>query len=222
MLKSAIIYDLIFRLLGVNFFPFIGKKYFFSYPKILILGESHYFPKSIEIKDFQKWDKDHYRTREVIADDDNEGYINTAALIAMDKKDNKWIWDYVSFYNFFQKHVGHGNNKNILYSNYDRMIMEAQKSIIRIIKILRPNLIIAWGTSYLFNSWMPQFIESEKIDKEIEKLYRYKKLKKTAIWHIHHPSRSFDLDKWSNEFKKVNNILNLPELRKTYKQPISK
>jgi hypothetical protein len=165
----------------------------------------------LDVSKYDAWNNDHYRTREVIEDDDNIGYINFSKMLACNDSDFNWIWEQIAFYNFFQQHIGKGNNKCFL--NKD-LISSSGESFFDVIKIITPDLVIAWGISDLLNSWMPQNIESEPIDKNINTLYRYKLYSNVSIWHIKHPSRSFPIFDWIEQYKRICNILNLPLLKK--------
>ena len=124
-------------------------------------------------------------------------YRNFAAMITgKDYHSSDYIWDYLSYYNFFQKHVGKGS-KGKEYIN-EELIENSRKGYLEVIKILKPDLVIAWGRTLLYYDWVPQ--EDCDYINEKEFLYRYTSMPNTAIWHINHPSQGFSYDAWHEEF----------------------
>jgi len=210
----------------IKFYPFIGKKYNEIYPKILVLGESHYIgldpnnPVSITDKQLEEWDNDKYSSRYVFSDDyfpeiREDGthpyhhircYRNTATMITgKDYHFSDYVWDYLSFYNFFQKNVGVGA-KGKEFIN-EKLIEDSQKAYFKVINILKPELIIAWGRSSLYYAWVPQD-DCEIINEECF-LYKYKKYPGTIIWHISHPSQGFPYGEYHKEFKRITKETNI-------------
>jgi hypothetical protein len=193
----------------IKFFPYIGKKYKETSPKIMVLGESHYIgDKSKTDEQIEEDNRDNYSTRKVFfyeyLDPEAFGengthpdpyvrcYRNFAAMISgKGYHDSDYIWDYLSFYNFFQKYIGKGS-KGKEYKN-DDLIKNSGKAYFEVINILKPDLIIAWGRTLLYYE-VPQ--EDCEYINEKEFFYRYTTIPGTAIWHIPHPSRFFSPPKF--------------------------
>jgi hypothetical protein len=209
----------------ISFFPFIGKKYPEAIPKIMVLGESHYIDPNIPDEEItqeqlKEWDNDNYYSRSVFLDDyfpdiREDGthpnkwikcYRNTSAIISgKGYHVSDYIWDYLSFYNFFQNNVGKGaKGKEYINTN---VIANSRLAYFDVISILKPDLIIAWGIGKLFYEWVPQ--ENTCFINENFNLYKYNNLPNTAIWHIPHPSQGFSYDWYHSEFLQVVNELKL-------------
>jgi len=195
----------------IKFYPYIGDQYTNSSPRILILGESHYFSedKKGNEEEINKWNnckdttRDWWTTKECLV---YKPYKNTIHMLTNTDINNEWIIDRLAFYNFFQKHVGFGpsgtDGKSLLENNYLEFIDNAQQAYFKLIEIIKPNFIIAWGRSYLYKNYVPQdgreFLNNDKT------LYRYTKYMDTYIWHMKHPSyRFFSLSKTIDEFSEV-------------------
>jgi hypothetical protein len=185
----------------IKFYPFVGDKYNVSIPRILILGESHYISSELSPskEEIETWNEDNNTTRDAV-EEGYKPYKNTVSLLTNAVIDNEWIYENIAFYNFFQKYVGIGSSDKSLI---DLDLIElSQKAYFSIIDIMEPDFIIAWGTSTLYNYWVPQ--DECDILSEDSMLYRYKKFPNTNIWHIKHPSsRSFDLFESTNSFSKI-------------------
>ena len=208
----------------INFFPFVGCKYKDISPKIMVLGESHYINPNIPEEDLteellKELNQDRYSTRSVFFEDyfpnirENgthpcqhvRCYRYTAAMITgKEYHKSDYIWDYLSFYNFFQIYVGKGS-KGKKYIN-EKSIENSGRAYFDVINILKPELIIAWGNSKLFE-WVPQD-DYENIDNNIW-LYKYKSLPDTKIWHIPHPSQGFSYEWFNEEFLRIVKCLDL-------------
>jgi hypothetical protein len=192
---------------SIKFYPYIGDKYNEYFPKILILGESHYISNELSPnqEEIDTWNKDTNTTREAV-EEGYKPYKNTAAMLTNTIINNEWVYKIVAFYNFFQQYVGIGSSNKSLIN--DEMIDLSQKAYFSIIEILKPNLVIAWGTGKLYNSWVPQ--DECEILNEDNTLYRYKKYMETYIWHIQHPSAPmFNLFDTTYNFRKICEQLNI-------------
>jgi len=196
----------------IKFYPYIGDQYTKSSPRILILGESYYFKKDLEgnEEEINKENNNKYITRKWLKEEsDYKPYKNTINMLTNSKINNEWIIDQLAFYNFFQKYVGFGHRgKSILESNFNEFIVHAQEAYFKIIEILHPNLIIAWGVSNLYKYYVPKndriFDNKEEriFEDEDKKLYRYNKYMDTYIWHMKHPS-FISFSKATSEFSEV-------------------
>lgn len=190
---------------NIKFYPYVGGNYNTSLPKILILGESHYISGELTPtqKEIDSWNNDINTTRDAV-EDGYKPYKNTVSLLTNSVINNDWIYDNISFYNFFQKYVGIGSSDKSMI-DLD-LIQLSQIAFFHVIEILKPNLTIAWGTSKLYNEWVPQE-ECDILSKD-GMLYKYKKYPNTNIWHIKHPSsRNFDLFEATDKFSKLCNNL---------------
>jgi hypothetical protein len=200
----------------LNFFPYIGKKYNKAYPKIMLLGESHYTDKDATDDDIEEQNNDTHRTREVFENyfmnmrpnnthPDNwiKCYRNCAAMIAgHGYHESDYIWEYLAYYVFFQEIVGKYSKGKKLITN--ELIKKSQNACFDMINnILKPNLVIAWGVDKLLHQWMP----SEDRVTINDNLYYYKNNPQIKIWHIKHPSRGFSYKEWHKKFIAVINEL---------------
>ena len=187
---------------GIKFLPWIGDEYFNSNPRILILGESHYFNEDLsENKELMEEYNNHVdTTRDVVEDYSNKSYQNIAAMLTNKIIEHDIIWEFICFYNFFQKHVGFSSSDKSLID--DSLIEMSRKAFFCIIESLTPDLIIAWGATKLYWEWLPQD-NCEFIDED-NKLFKYKQFPKTAVWNINHPSSPmFNLYDWTFKFKDI-------------------
>jgi hypothetical protein len=209
----------------IKFYPFIGKKYKEISPKILVLGESHYFKPDVTVSEMNEFDNDKSISRNYFLDEYLTGlgnskngtlpegpdgykhircYRNTASMITgKDYHFSDYIWNYLSFFNFFQKHVGRGP-KNKEFIN-EILIENSQRAYFEIINILKPKLVIAWGITDLYNKWVPQ----NDCDPIEDYLYKNNKYPDTVIWHIPHPSQGFSYDTYHEEFKRITKKTNI-------------
>jgi|TergutMp193P3_1026864.scaffolds.fasta_scaffold27559_2 hypothetical protein len=173
----------------LKFMPYIGYDYFSSTPKTLILGHSRYW----EENDVNKDDiRDYFDSTYGYAIKDNgtatnklRAFRNTVAMITgkgYHYSDNEW--KNMAYHVFFQGIVGKNSRDKSLITN--ELIEQSQKAYIDVIKILQPQLIIAWGIDDLYKEYVPQS-NREIIDKE-NIVYKYTDFPDTIIWHILHPS----------------------------------
>jgi hypothetical protein len=181
---------------GIKFLPWIGEDYFDFSPRILILGESHYFGES-HWSNVDEYNNDVNATRAIVDDYCHSGLIKLASMLTNKTIDNDYIFDYICFYNFFQKCVGIKASEKTFID--ESLIEMSQKAFFHVIEILSPELIIAWGVSSLYGKWLPQ--DNREIIDEKNKLFKYKQYPKTIIWNMKHPSRMFDLYGWTHKFK---------------------
>jgi hypothetical protein len=187
---------------GIKFLPYIGDNYLISNPKILILGESHYTNEDLSQKIYllDEHNNDINTTRDVVEDYYSKALKDMAAILTNRVIDNDYIWDYISFYNFFQKYVGFKSKGKSLID--ESLIQESRKAFLKIIEILSPDLVIAWGVSKLYWRWLPQ--ENFKYIDEKNKLFNYNEYPNSIIWSINHPSsRGFILYDWTHNFKEL-------------------
>jgi hypothetical protein len=203
----------------IKYLPYIGKKYKDQKSRILILGESHYISEE-DYKDIKTINKDKYFTRSIFLDcyfpeirDDGSHpydwvrcYRNTAAMITGKYYNSSdYIWQNLAFYNFFQSVVGVGSKGKDFIT--DELINDSRIAFYEVVRILKPNLIIAWGKDKLFYNWMPKdewaYIDEDKL------CYKYINIPKTSIWHIHHPSQGFSYRDYNKVFVELAKILEL-------------
>ena len=205
----------------IKLYPFVGRNYQNMSTKIMVLGESHYIDPELDISNYseaqlKELDDDKYYSRSVLMDDyfaniREDGtnpnkwiqcYRNTAAMITgMEYHDSDYVWNNLSFYNFFQSSIGHGAGSQKFIT--PELIEDSRKAYFEVITILKPDFIIAWGLGKLYYKWVPEdgYIEMG------EYTYKYKEFPNTLIWHIKHPSRSFSYEKYHDSFmKKVNEL----------------
>jgi len=199
---------------NIKIWPFIGEGYDDAKPKIMILGESPYWKKDetpprestrYNLTDYIDTIKKNGSTEQWTH---ARGFRNTAAMITgKGFYESDEIWNDMAFYNFYQFIIGI-NSKDKSKLSPENIIL-SQKAFFDVINILSPDFIIAWGVSYMFNSWLPQ--EGRVILDKEKKVYKYETFPNTVIWHIHHPSSShqkFELEYWQEEYKTVRKYLN--------------
>lgn len=196
---------------NIRFYPFVGCGYLKSKVKIMVLGESHYGrPEEIE-KDFTREIVLAYNYLEGSAyggkTTDQKPWIKnfkrTAAMLTGGAYlDSDWIWHKLAFANFSQG-MADASKK----TSMDNDLLEiSRKAFLDIIGILKPDLVIAWGITYLKN-WLPQ--DDKQAIKGRDDLYFYGKIQGSKIWHICHPSHGFSSGKWHEQFKEVLEVLGL-------------
>ena len=201
----------------INFLPYVGPKYAQSAPKIFILGHSHYADCDGSPEQMAEWDNDLGRTREVIKDDYlatvAEGKIHrwircyrymAAVLTGNDYHKSDYFWDSLAYSNFFQKHVGTSPHDRRFITN--ELIEDSRNAFFENLEILRPDYVIAWGTT-LFNYEMPRdFIRlpDENSSAATPRIGYYKNFSDTIIWWMTHPSApSFSYRVERNTWKAV-------------------
>ena len=156
----------------VKFLPYIGEKYFDSDFKILVVGESHYNGKK-ENDDNRELTIDEFANSYLnVGNKDNNGYYyqfesfsqyplnqkssngswlgkrRTAEFIIGAKNNSHrsdYVWDYLAFYNFYQRLVGYGSSCGKWYSkDKESFHKEAKEALPIVITKLKPDLIIIW------------------------------------------------------------------------------
>lgn len=208
----------------IKFLPFVGKKYKDLKSKILILGESHYLNPYLEPNEIESYriesNNDIFSTRNTFIDeyfselrDDGShphqhirSYRYTAAMITGKEYHNSdYIWEHLSFYNFFQEVIGkNAKDKSFIT---EELIENSRKALWDVTAILSPDLIIAWGLGSLYSSWVPQ--DDFELVNGDKYLYKYKHKISPYIWHIPHPSKGFSYENYNKEFMTIIKELNL-------------
>ncbi len=202
VLTSSIKYDKKFAAQNILYYPWVGKEYYKSNPRVLVLGESHYYDYEVDgnIKLKKHIDQDHYFTRDIFASQRNNVYSNTEAVLSNNLIDCKNIANKISFYNFFSHCLGYGPSDNQKIKYVNKYLSESQELFFKIIQILNPDIVIVWGTSDMWN-WMPHNESILISDNSVEKQYYYVDYPNTKIIHICHPSRDTDLCKTACNIK---------------------
>ncbi len=201
-IKSSTKYDKKFAAQNILYYPWVGKAYYTTSPRVLILGESHYYDYEVEgnAKLKKQIDQDHYFTRNIFANQKNNVYTNTEAVLSNNLIDCKNIANKISFYNFFSHCLGYGPSDNQKIKYVNKYLSESQELFFKIIQILNPDIVIVWGTSDMWN-WMPHNESILISDNSVEKQYYYVDYPNTKIIHIRHPSRDTDLYKTACDIK---------------------
>lgn len=202
-------YDDLFKKAGLAYYPYVGRKFSEKYPRILFLGESHDY-RGQPTGEYPAWNGDRYRTREVVAEDNNRGYRNAARTIALGSEGYGQVRDRTAVYNFLQYHLVPGTDK----WNIDEALLAHSRGLYReVLRMLELDLVIAWGVTYLYERWMwePQG-EFTLIDSPSGLLlYRYNSYPYTYVWHIRHPSRFFSVATWAGRYREVLDTIGLPQ-----------
>lgn len=183
----------------VNFYPFVGEKYFSASHKILVLGESHYGPKTMN--------SNHEITNWIVGEDylDSKvagkgfpsyarGFDNTARVLAdcSDKEAYK-IYREVAFYNYFQETVGEGNHRSKTYLTPE-LVEKSRKALAEVLKILNPDLVIGWGYSKLEWTWLPHARKQIWVVPGKLHLFTIDDYGPIPFWCIKHPSSFFPVN----------------------------
>lgn len=196
----------------VKYWPYIGKEYFKSSIKIMILGESHYLRNQNEREKMEKypwWTNDvvvsEYLGQEYTRSFDSfadfpkcipfskgshlKGFRNTAKMLAHSGDHcSDYVWDRLAFYNFFQKPVAPcPGSHEWLEADYENYINQAREALDEVIKKLKPDIVIIWGKGKLNKRWLPA---------NKEQLYP-----NVTFFPINHPSYNIKqkcIDEWKN------------------------
>lgn len=199
----------------VKYWPYIGKEYFKSSIKIMILGESHYLRNQKErekMENYPWWTNDvvvseylgqgYTRSFASFADFPKwihfskgshlKGFRNTAKmLVHSGNYCSDYVWDRLVFYNFFQKPVAPcPGSHEWLVADYDNYISQAREAFDEVVKKISPDVVIVWGKRDLYKKWMPS-------DKEI----RYPDVRFFPINHPSYNIRREFLVKWDDLVK---------------------
>ncbi len=174
----------------IKFLPYVGQKYFETKNKILVLGESHFGAQ--EQNSQRDLTLDVFDDALLAAVSEGRwrrwfrGQRFTAAMITGERyHDSDYIWEELAFYNFFQEVVGvNAADKKFITAE---LIEKSRNAFFETLTILNPKIVIVWGESKMYWSWLPPF-ESRKF-MEGEKLFFYEEFPSTFIWCIPHPSR---------------------------------
>lgn len=159
----------------VKYWPYIGKGYFGSSVKILVLGESHHHSDPPT--------KSNERTNEVVIgaylnqmytrsfssfadfpkgvkfsrDSYLKGFRNTAKMIAhAGSRNSDYVWDNLAFFNFFQKPVAPcAGSHEWLDLDYNNYVNQARAAFDEVLKKLTPDIVVIWGKGKLNKQWLP-------------------------------------------------------------------
>lgn len=199
----------------VNFFPHVGKNYFQSKKRILILGESHYGSKERD---------DSYRYMTIDTIDwcylkwKSEGkplvrwnrcYENTAKVISpiADAESYK-IYSDVAFFNFFQKVIGEGNHAAKQFLTPE-LIQESRLALKEVLDVLKPDLVIVCGTGKLQWNWLPPARKNIWTVPGKLTLFTIDEYPAIPFWCIRHPSAFFSVTRYRERFALVKDYLQL-------------
>jgi hypothetical protein len=181
----------------IFYLPFIGKKYWESDFRILVLGESHY------------GSRENTSTRQVVQaeylDALKKGeknkwiqcYRSTGAMITGKGYHNSdFKWEEMAFSNFFQSPIGEfANDKQYLNKN---MVEVGRLAFFELLDILQPNIVIVWGKSKMYWNWLPQ--ENRNVLDQDQLLFSYGKYPSIPVWCIRHPSRGFSYNRFHKDW----------------------
>lgn len=202
----------------VKFWPYIGSKYFEAKFKILVIGESHYNckrendeNKELTIDEFansylnmgSKNQLGYYYQFESFAQyplgetthkQEWLGKRRTAELIlgaANLSYNSDYAWDYLAFYNFYQKLVGCCSNCDKWYcKNKEQYHNEAKAALPKVIKELKPDLIIIWENDRFREANLDYKIENGK-----------EHLEGVEVFRINHPARELIREEFTSKWK---------------------
>ena len=202
----------------VNFWPYIGCKYFNANFKILVVGESHYNcdqcknrNKDLTIDDFSNsylsiGSKDqlgYYYQFESFAQYPLEvsthlhellGRRRTAEFIISAENNSKksdYVWDYLAFYNFYQRLVGCCSNCGKWYrKDKESFHKEAKVALSKVVSALKPHLIIIWENK--------RFTEAKL---ELENRNGKEYFQNVEVFRINHPARTLIRNKFVLKWK---------------------
>lgn len=212
----------------IKFLPYIGENYAQADQKILVLGHSHYANHDGSPKEITEWDTDTERTRDVISKEyleaitasgtHPESYVRcyrymAAALTGETYQKSDYIWKGLAFYNFYQKHAGTTHNGRQYITS--ELTNSSQKALFEVIDILKPNLVIAWGSELFdgaclpdegYTAIMPSANSSTDEDTSL-RLGSYDAFPTIYFWFIKHPSKGFSYVNEHVNWRKVQQII---------------
>ncbi|MFV0177944.1 hypothetical protein OBK27_13550 [Empedobacter falsenii] len=158
----------------LNFNPWIGENYHYSKQKVLIIGDSHYWPYKghpiVYNKNF---------TRNIIGDDvslNAKFFRNTAKLFG--KQNFEDIRDDIAFANAIQDFFENPNDKPT-----KEQLDKTENSIKEYIKLTQPNKVIILS----FRIW--EYLFNKKKDWGNYKQHIIGHDKKTTIWELYPSSQ---------------------------------
>jgi len=193
----------------LKWLPFIGKNYFNSDKKIMIIGESHYQDdnqKSIDwnnkltftrdIHSIIALDKKYDRTKVFY-------YLNRALFRNDSKIDTKILWEKLAFYNFIQSSM-HTRKSRPNESDY----LKGWSNYFKLLSILKPDFCLFIGvqaSDYLKKAIektefkIKEFKKSEKINGTFprEVIIEQSNGKEIKLLFIKHTSNFFSWDDWN-------------------------
>lgn len=133
---------------NVNFKPFVGEYYGLSYPKILILGESHY-------NEGYSDDESDYTIAVIKSlgqriNGKRHRFFTTIAKVLTGKLDTyldapsaKAFWDTVAFYNYVQEFVGTRARQRPTVE----MFQESKEAFLQVLEMIKPTIVIVVGVA---------------------------------------------------------------------------
>lgn len=202
----------------VKFLPYIGEKYFDADFKILVVGESHYNSKKENDNNRELTIDEFANSYLNIGNKDKNGYYyqfdsfsqyplnqknsnggwrgkrRTAEFIIGAKNNSHksdYVWDYLAFYNFYQRLVGCSSSSGEWYSKDKKSFhKEAKEALPIVIKKLKPDLIVIW--------------ENDRL-REANLSYQNKNGKEyfegVEVFRINHPARCLIRDEYISKWE---------------------
>lgn len=190
--------------------PYIGKNYFNSQNKVLIVGESHYFRGDDDKlahadRSFTKNTFNHiFRLR----DKNVKFYKNLTSLLNFDEEKKSKV----AFYNFIQREMD-GNKDRPSKSDYEH----GWKAFFELANALKPNKVIFLSVA-VGNEYIPfakeiatslNWVQNKHTREHKVSRYKSREISLTKdhrtmeMFFIKHPSQFFSTDKWKEYLKKV-------------------
>ncbi len=202
----------------VKFLPYIGEKYFDADFKILVVGESHYNGKKendhnreLTIDEFANsylnignkdkngyyYQFDSFSQYPLNQKNSNGGWLGkrrTAEfIVGAENNSHKsdYVWDYLAFYNFYQRLVGCCSSCDKWYSkDKESFHKEAKEALPIVIKKLKPDLIVVWENGRF---------------READLSYQNKNgrdyFEGVEVFRINHPARSLIREEYISKWK---------------------
>ena len=202
----------------VKFLPYIGEKYFDADFKILVVGESHYNGKKendhnreLTIDEFANsylnignkdkngyyYQFDSFSQYPLNQKNSNGGWLGkrrTAEfIVGAENNSHKsdYVWDYLAFYNFYQRLVGCCSSCDKWYSkDKESFHKEAKEALPIVIKKLKPNLIVVWENG--------RFREA---DLSCQNKNGREYFEGVEVFRINHPARSLIRDEFVSKWR---------------------
>lgn len=197
------------KITELKWLPFIGKKYFDSDKKIMIIGESHYRKDnqtSIEWNNKPTFTRDIHSMIALGKKDDQTKvfyYLNRALFRNDSKIDTKVLWAKLAFYNFVQSSM-HTRKSRPNENDY----LKGWSNYFKLLPILKPDFCLFIGvqaSDYLEKAIkksefkINEFKKSEKINGTFprEVTIENPKGKEIKLLFIKHTSNFFSWDEWN-------------------------
>jgi hypothetical protein len=176
---------------GVTFQPWVGPRYSSSYPRLLVVGQSHY---DWERRETPLPDVTREVVRDAIAHGHGPFFTNIVATCTgelPDESSRKRFWESVAFYNYIQEFVGDGPRK----LHAPELWQKSHPAFGAVLACLEPQLVLVLGNA----NWgylAPSETKGEPLSSgpgEYRETWYYPAGASSALaFHVKHPSAGYN------------------------------